>query len=220
MKPSIEQWSIVITGQWNPQILNADWVAKNLLSNKESNEIDIQLGITRGLASHVRLVTTDFILLPTRERIQFHPRVPSSDCIAVVEAIALKTLEVLPHTPVTGYGLNFHFEESSDGTFVRGIFDAPDYVELQKMNLKPVQRRATRNLKVDENSLLNLNLTLLDDGRLDVDMNFHNALGPDANLEEFVISMRGSSVRRYAQALKILEQVYNLKLDTESELDD
>ena len=43
MEAKIEQWSIVITGQWNPHIFSAEWVAKNLLERtrvKSSFKLD------------------------------------------------------------------------------------------------------------------------------------------------------------------------------------
>lgn len=220
MKPCIDQWSTVLTGQWNPHIFTVDWVAKNLLDSEESDDIQIQLGVSRGLPSHVRLISEHLVVVPAQERIQFHPRQPSSDHLIVLERTAMKTLAILSHTPVTGYGINFHFTEGPDAQYDRSLFNAPDYSRLLSMKLEPVQRRIIRRVRVDDDFLLNMTLNALEEGGLDIDLNFHCAVAPDTDMKAFSAEMIGKTVPYYDQALEILKNVYKLNLEPEADTDD
>ena len=221
MKPRIETWAIVITGQWNPDILSAFWVRKNLLPEEHGNELEMQLGIGPGLRSSIRLIGESVILVPTRGRVELRPRECSDDCLGKVEEVALKVIELLPHTPVTGYGVNFGFSEERKDTFDYDIFNASDYVKLQGADLRPVQRRVTRNLKFEKGS--NLNITFTQNGEEDgfkIDINIHHPVEPNTDMCAFAREMKNKTVRYKGRVLDILQSIYGLQLEEETDADD
>ena len=219
MKAQVDQWSIVITGQWNPHIFGADWVAKNLLAQDEG-EIQIQVGLSRGFPIRLRMNTERFTLVPAQERVQFHPRSNETEDLSAVEEAALKTLRILPHTPVTGYGINFHFTDDLVGEFDADIFNARDYTRLRGMKYEALERKIVRKLRIDDQTYLNLTLILSDDAELDIDLNFHRSIVPGDQLDKLADELSGKLDSHYQLALNVLEHAYNLILELEGDVDD
>ena len=103
----------------------------------------------------------------------FHPSSGATEDLEAVEAVALKTLRALPHTPVTGYGVNFHFYDSLCGNFDHGVFNADDYVKLADRGFRTLERKILRKIEIDVKTVLNLTLLSMESGGLDIDLNFH-----------------------------------------------
>ncbi|MBX3176580.1 MAG: hypothetical protein KF886_04410 [Candidatus Hydrogenedentes bacterium] len=219
MKAMTEQWSIVITGQWNPHIFSAEWVAKNLIEKDES-DIKIQVGFSRGFPVRLRMITERFTLVPAQDRIVFHPAAGNEEDLKILEDVALKTLETLPHTPVTGYGVNFHFLDDSSGGFDHSLFNADDYEKYSKFDCETLDRKIFRKIKIDDQTILNLTLALIEDVKVDIDMNFHRSISANDRPDELKEKLSGSIISRYEKGLELLKKVYNFELDLEDFNDD
>lgn len=219
MKAKIDQWSIVITGQWNPHIFSAEWVTKNLLEQDEG-EIQIQFGFSRGFPVQLRLITERFTLVPAQDRILFHPSTGTMEDLNALEAVALKTLDTLPHTPVTGYGINFHFNDDLSGGFDPNLFNADDYAKYGNLEFKTLERKVFRKVKIDDKTTLNLTLISMEDGGIDIDLNFHRSISTNDVIFELKRELAGVIVSRYQTSLEVLKKVYNLELDIEGSDDD
>lgn len=219
MKAKIDQWSIVTTGQWNPHIFSAEWVTKNLLEQDEG-EIQIQVGFSRGFPVQLRLITERFTLVPAQDRIVFHPSTGSMKNLNALEAVALKTLDTLPHTPVTGYGINFHFYDDLCGDFDHNVFNADDYAKFGNLEFETLERKVFRKVKIDEKTILNLTLVSMENGGIDIDLNFHRSISANDRIAELKGELAGVIGSRYKTSLDILKNVYNLELDIEGSEDD
>ena len=219
MKAKVDQWSIVITGQWNPHIFSADWVAKNLLEQDEG-EIQIQVGFSRGFPVRLRLITDRFTLVPAQDRILFHPSTGTMENLNALESVALKTLDTLPHTPVTGYGINFHFYDDLSEGFDHDVFNADDFAKFGKLEFETLDRKVFRKVKINEQTILNLTLVSMEDSGVDIDLNFHRSISTNDKIVELRGELSGSIGSRYQTALDLLKNVYNLELDIEGSEDD
>ena len=183
--------------------------------------MQMELAIGPNISSRVRLLTNKVILVPSRDKILLYPRKLESEYFEKAEEMALEILTLLPHTPLRGYGVNFHFLESGTLGPSLDLFNADDYSELIRMGLNPIERRIIRNLKVDE--ICELNLTLIsnsDKGMLHIGCNFHHAMDSGVDVSGFVIKMRGKVSVYKSKIIQILDSVYGLNMEEELGTDD
>ena len=216
----VDRWSIVIAGLWNPHIFSPEWVAKNMLQKGDHDEIQIQIALGPGVAQKVRLVSDNVTIALMSERIQFHPKQPIDADVQSIENVALRTIDLLPHTPLSGYGVNFSFLEKDASSIDLELFDANDYPDLAELGFEPSRRQIVRILRVDPTCTLNL--TFGSDGESEqpyvFDFNFHHQATKEGKID--TAQIRGKAVAYKNRALGILEKVYGLTLQEESEEND
>jgi hypothetical protein len=95
MKPNVETWTIVVTGGWNAQIFNPEWVGINLFDTKE---LEIQLAF-QGNNVFSSLKSPDLIFSPTNNQIVCGVRSIDENALIKAENLIIKALTMLHHTP-------------------------------------------------------------------------------------------------------------------------
>lgn len=78
-----------------------------------------------------------------------------------VEAIALKIVEVLPHTPLGALGINFGFHDNEPTDQIEPLFGTGEKLE-EKFTVNERAMRA--QLAADDGTVLNIERTLNDEG--------------------------------------------------------
>jgi hypothetical protein len=214
MHPIVDRWSIIIAGLWNPNIFSPEWIQRNLLSKAVSPSLEMAVG--PAMIPQLRLLFGQIAITPSKTKLQLTPLEATDECLAEAERVALRVLQVLPHTPIRGYGVNLAFSSAAlDST----LFNATDYPKLIKLGLEPVQRQITRNLKFSESCFLNLTIetgTLKDESSFS--FNFHHNPKPDLTID--IDTVIDKALYYKNEALRILQDVYNVALEEENKEND
>ncbi len=221
MKADLEKWMIVVAGQWNPSIFSPAWIVKHLLDGEGEVKTQFEVAYTSSGHSYVRTCLPMFSLLPKRERLEFRPAGIGDNFLEQTESAALKTLELLPHTPVSGYGVNFHFHgDKYQCEDTLDLFNALDYADWLKRGAEPVERQIVRNLRISDSCVLNLRITSKKaSDTLGIDLNYHHQIQVKDDVQLRAAEFREKAVEYRAKALEDLENVYGLTVDEEDDDD-
>ena len=116
--------SLVILGGWNPNIVNDQWIKKNLLDrpNEQLNigvsgnvsPTGIYIPIIDAVFSNVRLTVSG-------ERLELN--LINSNDFTHIEDCVRKLCNCQPNTLVSGYGVNFNYVDNRVDNNLRSIFE-------------------------------------------------------------------------------------------------
>ena len=87
--------------------------------------------------------------------------------------MACRVLETLPHTPVTGVGINFRFEELEPDATLLALFDFADTGRLADAGAQCRRFQINRQLDFND-ALLNLQIVHVVGQAVQFDLNYHN----------------------------------------------
>jgi len=208
MKIKDEGCTVVIIGNWNTYILSPQWVAKNIF---ETDKIQVEFALNLGLPP--RYSTAELRLVPTDSRITLFALSYSDTVFADMVNITKKLADKLPYTPVTGFGINFSFTESSDKANLNRLFDFPDTKALSDFGCVIKDNSIRRGLIVD-NKVLNLKIGQ-DGDKISFDLNFHYEVKSASEIGE---KIDGAVVANKNIALSLLKSVYDLDYELEEEV--
>lgn len=207
LKPKTEGWTLVVVGAWNTRIFTPEWVGRALF---ESGELTTEVGFTPG-QSILRYTHEGVIVIPRDERVIVGVKETGAEPLRRAEDVVLRLLTMLPHTPVTAFGVNLSFREARPKPDLTEIFRATDHGRLaSKYEVGRIE--LVRTLQV-EGGALNLKHAF-DDGRVEIDFNFHHPATTAAQVAE---RLRGLTERYRMVAAGILEEVYGLRIREETD---
>jgi len=106
--------TLVMVGNWNPSILNNPiWVAKHLMDIPEGTDIEINVAVMNdGLTTKQVHLFDNIGVSCTESRLEFFSNSEASE-EHITNAVR-KICEILPHTPISAVGINFHFTLTED----------------------------------------------------------------------------------------------------------
>jgi hypothetical protein len=174
LKQYITQPTLVIAGAWNPDILSPSWVANEAM----------KLGLTPDFAVNVQLPIGNPTLRPTYEfdKIKFNAArsqltfyLASDDLDQVAKSVdtAARILELLSHTPVTGFGFNFSHEIECPHLELRKTFSGSDISALlADEDAQTVVQRWGSSIKTQQ-FLLSLNAEFEGGNKVTLAFNVH-----------------------------------------------
>jgi hypothetical protein len=173
MKLISDKTTLVVTGAWNPSILVPPFIAKEVFG-KDGADVTVEIDIPNVPGLPWRYHMNGITYVPHRNRLEVSPKGEVSDSSLVVVAdFVSKLLELLKHTPTSGMGHNFSYEETSPTPNQLAYFDGVRKLLLEKLTGEVDigrQESAIQFKQIDHT--LNLKLSL-DNGKLLVDFNFH-----------------------------------------------
>ena len=193
MKPKTDTWTIVATGAWNTRVFAPEWVGKHLLPGP----LVVEVGLTAPV--RLKFVSGDMIVVPADDRLIVGVQAATVQAMIQAEGVMFKALELLPHTPTTGLGVNFGFEEANPDASLISLFTFPDQDKLSKFGCTISSQDLRRKLEI-EGTILNSTLSL-SEGKVSIHLNFHQE-GP------FTVA-RQSAETCFNLAQKFLSSVYN-----------
>lgn len=191
---------LVIVGGWNCYIFNKEWIGRFLLP-KEKLEMELSLeGSQRISSENVRIELQ-------KNRLNFIPRNNKTQTYELIEELAVKVADYLPHTPVTSCGVNFVFETESD-EFLNGLLKTDDNKRLSDFGANIIKNQLRHRITVDE---LDLIITISEnDSKLHFDFNFHFDI---ENLTAFKDKIADNNVLKLKQrAVDLMKNVYRAEL--------
>ncbi len=211
MKPSFEGWTIVVSGLWNVRIFTPQWVAKNAF---QANEIETEIRFGAAVPSLFEPVSLRYrhgnlSLLPSHDRLIIGMTSAAHDALEQGEAVILRIVGSLPHTPVNAFGINFSYIEEDPSAKNVEIFKLSDAGILP---YEVEQTEVIRRLKLDD-GVLNLKHTF-DQKVVRLDFNFHHEAS--AGSEQVVAKMPGSMLRSHEVARRLIE-LYDFELEKDAD---
>lgn len=158
VKPEIAGTSVVVLGSFNPAIVQPAWLAKNgLVPPSEAESVDLD-------AVHDEFVRASFpwgTVQTMRDRFEVSTtdEAPSAEPI---RDLAVGALDLLPHTPVTGFGINHwaHYRTESEEAWHalgfrlvprsnwEGILEKPGMLAASVRGVRPDDRPGAVNVTV------------------------------------------------------------------------
>lgn len=211
MKPVSDRWSIVVAGAWNVRLFTPEWLSQNVL---ESKNLNIEMGIGAGIQAW-RFLTEDSIFIPGDDKVILGVRSADIEVLKKSEPYARKLLELLPHTPIAGIGINFGFTCETPSDKLTQLFNLSDVQNLSKLGYQINDCTIARSLKI-QNSAQNMNAKLaLNNGVVQLDFNHHFAAKSAGEAKEFLVGTRVEEA--FKRTIKFLADMYELDIDKDEE---
>lgn len=204
-------WSLVITGKWNRYILNPSWIGKNLF---HEDQIKVEFPVNNPDLPPRYVSSDNIIFVPTTHRTNFIVQEPYSDeMLTKIGKMNRILVEILSHTPLSGIGANFGFEQDSDQFTGLDLFKFHDLDHLADNDLFPKTMEIRRQFDIDKSQL---NFTIrYDEEKVTFDFNFHYNVSSSAEALEILVD--NLLIENRDKALQILKNTYNLELNTGEE---
>ena len=207
--------ALVIVGGWNAHIfffLNPDWIRRYLFDGKkEKLKVDILPELpyvfNPEFASQ-RVSSTEIRIQLQGNKLSLSPIENRDKHFKRIEEIALLLADYLPHTPVSGFGINFVFTEDRISEEVKDIIPPKDLGKIEKFGASLIGQQYTRSLELDS---MILNFTIeLKDQRITFKLNFHTDI---RDLAQFKTKISETSVLTMKEkAVEFIVSVYDLEL--------
>lgn len=200
--PNLGEWTVVLVGQWNPAIFSPDWVANTLL---HVAEIETQIGVGPG-ASNVRYRSPNLVVIPQPDRLIIASRNAEDSTLQEMEQASRTVLQLLAHTPIRAFGINFGFEENEPPPELLRTFNLNDSSALADGQYIIRSTEIVREIPI-EPSVLRLKLT-----HSEGSVKFHfNYTYQVANAQEGSQLLAGKVQECRTRTLNILSTVFNVQ---------
>jgi hypothetical protein len=200
--------SFIIVGKWNRHILTPEWVAKNVF---QTEKLEIQFPINQPDLPPRYKSSDNILFIPAVNRCQFIAQEPYDDGMLGKICRYVKSLvSILAYTPISGFGINFVFEEKSENFKQLELFRLFDNDEIIKKKYSAKVIDIKRQFQLDANNLLNFGISYKQD-RVAFDFNFHYNATTPAEIE--ALTTEDLFVENKIKALDLMKDVYQLELD-------
>lgn len=212
MKLDHSSSALVIVGGWNSHIFNPNWIKRYLFpAEDEKLTIDIQAQFLQGFNPQFvspRISSKDVRILLQGNKLNFIPVKDKDKNLNLIQDLALQLADYLPHTPVSGYGVNFSFTEDYVSEDLINLIRPKDLEEIEQFGASLTGEEYTRRLVLNEHPL---NFTIgLEGEKATFKFNFHFKI---SNLAAFKGKIAETSILELKQeAVKFLAEVYNMEL--------
>jgi hypothetical protein len=204
MKLDLRRPTIVLAGAWNPAIFEPAWIARHVFGMPGGVEFTVNAAqmIADGEAKlAIYIGDVGFSVSPTRLEI-FAAQVGAA-AFSAVESATAKIVELLPHTPISAYGINFRFIEELPSPDLLKQIRCHDELE-KRFEVAKETIISTINLEPK----VQLNLQRQKEGSsLFFNFNFHYS---GVQIDNFTGSIRGEVQARLGEALSIMRDIYGL----------
>ncbi|MFH0825915.1 MAG: hypothetical protein V2B18_24435 [Pseudomonadota bacterium] len=207
MHPEIQDWSIVVAGQWNTAIFSPQWVGQRLKDLFECRHIQVEFAAgQRG--TQIKLSTDQFSVIPEQSALVVAMKRIDDESLQRAERLIDDILTLLPHTPVRAFGINFAFSDSTLSPEMANLFRLGDSELLAEKDYKQTSLSIERSLDFGD-AKLNVTLTTSDENPIFIRLNFHHDVN-DAS--EACSRLRGRILVHKAKGLIFLQEIYGLTL--------
>ena len=200
-----EGHNIVLLGGWNRNIFTPQWVASSL---GHVDEVGFQLAVDDPNLPF-RISFRDYVLTVRSDRLQLYSTIVSDESLHGTRDLAVRLLEMLPHTPISALGVNFAWRELDPPRSLLPLFTLDDTIPLADAGKIATDTAIKRSFPWKE-SVLNLTIALSAAGHVRVEFNFHWAVAGAVDATQHLnqcVSDAGETART------LLRTVYDLEED-------
>ncbi len=212
MKLDQSSSGLVIVGGWNGHIFNPNWIKRYLFpAADEQLTVDIQAQFPQGFNPQLvspRISSKEVRILLQGNKLNFIPVKNEDENLDRIQDLALQLADYLPHTPVSGYGVNFLFTQDNVSEDLRNLIRPKDLEEIKQFGASLISEEYTRRLELNEHPL---NFAIgLEEGKGTFKFNFDFKI-PD--LIAFKAGISETSILELKQeAIEFIAEVYNLEM--------
>lgn len=215
MKLDQSSSGLVIVGGWNSHIFNPNWIKRYLFpAEDEQLTVDIQAQFPQGFSPQFvspRISSKKVRILLQGNKLHFIPIENKDENLDLIQGLALQLADYLPHTPVSGYGVNFLFLENRVSEDLINLMRPRDSEEIEQFSGPLTGEEYTRRSELNERTL---NFTVgLENEKVTFKFNFHFKID---NLAAFKGKISEISILELKQeAVKFLAEIYDMELEGE-----
>ena len=203
--------TLVIVGGWNRHIFTPNWIKRYLFPDERDEfKMEIQAQFPQGFNEQFvspRISSKEVRILLQGNRLNFSPVKNEDKNFDRIQELALQLADYLPHTPVSGYGVNFLFTEDPTEHLI-DLIRPNDLEEIAKFGTVLIGEEYTRRLVLNERTL---NFTVgFKDGKITLSFNFHFDI---RDLAEFKAKILEAPILTLKQeAVEFIAGIYGLEL--------
>lgn len=214
MRLDIPSTALVIVGGWNIHIFTAEWVKRYLLPReKEDLKVEYHAQPLLGLDTQFispRISSDEVRISLLGSKLFFAPVRDEDRILDHLQELAVQLADYLPHTPVTGYGVNVAFTEEVINKDLVDSIRPSDTRDIEEFGVSITDEQYKRSLVLDGN-VLNLTVEITAD-RVGLRFNFHTDI---QNLVEFKSIITANPIRASKKkAIDFIAKIYGLELET------
>lgn len=212
MKLDHSSSALVIVGGWNAHIFNPDWIGRYLFDGKKGElKVDILTELPYGFNPEFasqRVSSKEVRIQLQGNKLSLSPMENKDKYFKRIEEIALLLADYLPHTPVSGFGVNFVFTENKVSEDLKNIIRPKDLGKIESFGASLISQQYTRSLEFND---ITLNFTIeLKDKKVTYKLNFHTEI---SDLVQFKTRISETSVLALKEkAVEFIVSVYDLEL--------
>lgn len=206
--------ALVIVGGWNRYIFTPDWIQRYLLPEEQ---VEMKIQFPQGFNAQFvspQISSKKVRILLQGNRLNFSPVKNEDENFDRIQELALQLAGHLPHTPVSGYGVNFLFTEDHISENLINVIRPSDSEEIEKFFSTPlIGEEYTRRLALNGRTF---NFTVgLEGEEVTLSCNFHFDI---QDLVEFKKKISETPILTLKQeAAKFIAETYSLELKGEAE---
>lgn len=202
--------ALVIVGGWNAHILNPEWIGRYLFDGKKQKlKVQFSSELPHGFSLQfpaLRVSSKEVRIELQGNKLSISP--VEIDQFNRVEEIALKLADYLPHTPVSGFGINYVFTDKNINDDLNNIIRAKDLGIIEKFGASLISQQYTRTLEMDE-KILNISIELMEE-KVNIKLNFHFEISDLPQFKSLINENRLIDLKE--EGIDFITKVYNLEL--------
>jgi hypothetical protein len=204
MKLDLRKPTLVMAGAWNPAIFRPAWIARYVFDVPVGAEVTVaavqqQSDGEQKIVIYMNGVGFSFL----SNRLELFAAGDNRSAFNAVENAIAKIVELLPHTPMSAYGINFSFIDGSGSPDVVNKIKSYDGLE-ERFDI--VREIITSTIDLEPKVQLSIQRKR-DSSSVAFDFNFHRS-GVEA--KSFIESIHGEIESRLAQTLSVMGDIYGL----------
>jgi hypothetical protein len=167
---------LVITGAWNPAVFTPQWVAKNLFDIPEGREVTVNIAQNVDPNGNVSAATYfgDIGMSVGNRRLDLFSNSFEDTGKRALERLCLKIIDLLPHTPIDGFGVNFIFRTTDPWSGLVDKLKTKDDIESEY----EIDRQIFISVIKREKATLNFRREVAG-AEIRLDLNFHHIVTND-----------------------------------------
>jgi hypothetical protein len=206
---STSAFNINVIGAWNQAIFSPEWVKANLAEDKER---DVMMAMSFPVtAAPVRITVDSINIYPSAQILTLDAATVSDELMATCASKFRQIAALLPHTPVTGMGINFRFVGSvDDSAGLAELFTFPDAGNIDAAVFRAVSASIKRGFALADGRTLFLTLENAN-GMLTVEFNFHGDVRTVEEMSNYLTPERPVQLKK--MAIDFLSNVYDIDLE-------
>jgi len=159
-----------------------------------------------------RFTCEEIIVIPHDQQIVIGMKNTSQETLLKAEKIAIRILELLPHTPFNAFGINFGFIEQDPRKELLSIFSLVDNCEIITKDYEIKNTDVKRSLNIDGGTLNLTHSFENDKSAVKIHFNYHY----ETESASAACSIMRSKVNTcFEHATTFLKNVYGLEIDAE-----
>lgn len=209
MQLDLKAPTLVVTGHWNPQIFDEQWIAKNLFEKPVGEVVEVALvlelpqGGVPGVPSAPIVFVDKVGVRCKKDRLELFLGEWTDDAVARAEQVLSRALTLLQHTPVHALGVNFIYTSKEvEAQIADKLRTREDFEAKLKVSSSNFQTSIDRG----DGEVLNLIRRLSAEGVL-IELNFHK---PVKNSDAILALLVGRLKGKRAEAERFMLEYYDV----------